>query len=85
MRFAERVARRGVRGIKKNKRIVLVTPLARLLYWTKRISPAFLDGLNHISRKKRPRPLDTSNADRPPEFDLFIAGETIALRRNEAA
>ncbi len=36
----ELVARRGVRGIKKNKRLVLVTPLARLLYWAKRISPA---------------------------------------------
>jgi short-subunit dehydrogenase len=81
----ERVARRGVRGIKKNKRIVLVTPLARLLYWTKRISPAFLDGLNHISRKKRPRPLDTSNAERPPQFDFAISTDKSALSSSQAA
>jgi len=64
------VARRGVRGIKKNRRIVLVTPLARLLYWTKRISPAFLDGLNHISRKRRPRSAGSNQLDPPTQFDL---------------
>src|SRR5690606_27261705 len=56
----EVVARRGIRGIKRNKRLVLVTPLARFLYWAKRISPALLDGLNHISRKKRRGPIDAS-------------------------
>ncbi len=66
----ERVARRGVRGIKRNRRLVLVTPLARLLYWTKRISPSLLDNLNHISRKKRPAPIDSSAAPAPPQFDL---------------
>ncbi len=66
----ELVARRGVRGIKKNKRLVLVTPLARLLYWTKRLSPALLDNLNHISRKKRPPPVDTAQAEPPPLFEL---------------
>jgi short-subunit dehydrogenase len=66
----ELVARRGVRGIKKNKRLVLVTPLARLLYWTKRLSPALLDNLNHISRKKRPPSIDTSTAESPSQFDL---------------
>jgi short-subunit dehydrogenase len=66
----ELVARRGVRGIKRNKRLVLVTPLARLLYWSKRISPALLDGLNHISRKKRHTPIDASKLETPPQFEL---------------
>jgi short-subunit dehydrogenase len=66
----EWVARRGVWGIKRNKRMVLVTPLARLLYAMKRISPGFLDWLNHVSRRKRPIAGDTSNAERPPQFEL---------------
>jgi short-subunit dehydrogenase len=66
----ELVARRGVRGIKRNKRLVLVTPLARLLYWLKRISPALLDGLNHISRKKKSGPIDASGWEAPPQFDM---------------
>jgi short-subunit dehydrogenase len=79
------VARRGVRGIKRNKRIVLVTPLARLLYWTKRISPGFLDALNHISRKRRPKAPDTSAADPPPQFDLALLAESAAESKRDAA
>ncbi|HZZ29176.1 MAG TPA: SDR family oxidoreductase [Pirellulales bacterium] len=66
----EYVARRGVWAIKRNKRMVLVTPLARLLYALKRISPALLDGLNHVSRKKRPVAADSSAVELPPQFDL---------------
>jgi short-subunit dehydrogenase len=66
----ELVAKRGVRGIKKNRRLVLVTPLARLLYWAKRFSPAALDGLNHISRKKRPAPVDPATVEAPPQFEF---------------
>jgi short-subunit dehydrogenase len=81
----ELVARRGVRGIKRNRRIVLVTPLARLLYWTKRISPGFLDALNHISRKRRPKASDTSAAELPPQFDLVQQTEFIQPPKREAA
>lgn len=81
----ELVARRGVRGIKKNKRLVLVTPLARLLYWAKRIAPGVLDGLNHISRKKRPRPIDASAAERPPQFDMIAATKQAGSQQLEAA
>jgi short-subunit dehydrogenase len=81
----ELVARRGVRGIKRNRRIVLVTPLARLLYWTKRISPGFLDALNHISRKRRPKASDTSAAELPPQFDLVPQTEFIQPPKREAA
>ena len=81
----ELVARRGLRGIKKNKRLVLVTPLARLLYWAKRFSPALLDGLNHVSRKKRPEPIDASTAGRPPQFDLAAALTSGEASKREAA
>jgi short-subunit dehydrogenase len=81
----ELVARRAVRAIKKNKRIVLVTPLARLLYWAKRISPGLLDSLNNIQRKKHERRIDTALAERPPQFDLERLGDTLELRRSEAA
>jgi short-subunit dehydrogenase len=81
----ELVARRGVRGIKRNKRLVLVTPLARLLYWAKRISPAMLDGLNHISRKKRPAPVDAGAAERPAQFDLGPASAVRRSQQQEAA
>jgi short-subunit dehydrogenase len=80
----ELVARRGLRGIKKNKRLVLVTPLARFLYWAKRISPGLLDGLNHVSRKKRLEPIDASAAERPPQFDL-AATKTGESPKREAA
>lgn len=84
------VARRAVRAIKKNKRMVLITPLARLLYWSKRISPGLLDAVNHMSRKKRPAPVDTSHAERPPQFDLLRLGDTVEMKtvemkRSEAA
>ncbi len=78
------VARRGVRGIKKNKRLVLVTPLARLLYWLKRISPGLLDGLNHVSRRRRPAAIDASAAERPPQFELATL-QSDAAKQREAA
>jgi short-subunit dehydrogenase len=81
----EWVARRGLRGIKKNKRMVLVTPLARLLYVMKRISPGFLDALNHISRGKRPIAADTSHAEPPPVFELAVVDSLVNSPRIAAA
>jgi short-subunit dehydrogenase len=80
----ETVARRGVRGIKRNKRLVLVTLLASFLYWSKRISPALLDGINHISRKKKRGPIDASQIEAPEQFELQVAAES-ATRVNRAA
>jgi short-subunit dehydrogenase len=80
----EWVARRGVRGIKKNKRLVLVTPLARLLYAMKRISPAFLDGLNHISRRKKPVAGDTSNAEPPEQLEMCVPDDSSAEQAKAA-
>jgi short-subunit dehydrogenase len=81
----ELVARRCVRAIKRNRRLMLITPLARVLYWAKRLTPGLLDGINHISRKKRPVAIDTSHAEPPPQFDLLCLGDTLELKRNEAA
>ena len=39
---AERVAAKGIRGIKKNKRMVLVTPMAYMLYYIKRLVAGLL-------------------------------------------
>lgn len=81
----EWVARCGVRAIKRNKRIVLITPLARLLYAMKRISPGFLDWLNHVSRRKRPVAPDTSRAESPSQFDLARTDNSASLKPSRAA
>lgn len=49
----EQVAARAIRAIRRNRRMVLITPMAHLLYNVKRFAPWFLDALNHIGRKKR--------------------------------
>ena len=52
---AERVAKKGIRGLKKNKAIVLVSPMAYGLYYIKRIAPWFLDFIARLSRKSKAR------------------------------
>jgi short-subunit dehydrogenase len=81
----ELVARRGVWGIKKNKRLVLVTPLARLLYVLKRLSPALLDWLNHVSRRRKPTAGDTSGAPCPEQFELAAGDGESSVPRTAAA
>jgi short-subunit dehydrogenase len=49
----ERVAAAAVQAILHNKRMVLLTPLAHVLYSLKRFAPWFLDFLNHIGRKRK--------------------------------
>lgn len=51
------VARRAVKAIRKNKRMVLITPLAHVLHQTKKFAPWFLDLLNHVGRKKQHAPV----------------------------
>ncbi|HTQ39361.1 MAG TPA: SDR family oxidoreductase [Pirellulales bacterium] len=79
------VARRGVSGIKRNKRLVLVTPLARLLFALKRISPAFLDSLNHVTRRRRPVPADTTHTEPPPQFEMALTDLAAVVSQNVAA
>jgi NAD(P)-dependent dehydrogenase (short-subunit alcohol dehydrogenase family)/pimeloyl-ACP methyl ester carboxylesterase len=49
----EQVARKAIRGIRKNSSVVLVTPMAYALSYIKRLSPGLLDWLNCLGRKKR--------------------------------
>lgn len=49
----EQVASRAIRAIRRNRRMVLITPMAHLLYNVKRFAPWLLDALNHLGRKKR--------------------------------
>lgn len=51
----ERVAKLTVRAIKKNKRQVLITPMAHGLYQMKRFVPGLIDFANQLSRKKKKR------------------------------
>ena len=52
----EKVARKVVKAIRKNRRVVLATPLAYLLYYVRRIAPGLLIGVQRLSRKnKRPK------------------------------
>lgn len=58
----EKVAKKGVRAIYKNKAMVLVSPMAYLLYYTKRIAPWFLDSIARLSRKSKARRLSEAQA-----------------------
>ncbi len=49
----DRVAQKAIQAVRKNRRLVLLTPLAHVLYQTKRFAPWFLDLLNHTGRKKK--------------------------------
>lgn len=49
----ERVAKVAVKAIRRNRRMVVVEPFARLLVTTKRIWPGLLDFLFHLNRRKR--------------------------------
>jgi len=49
------IADKAVRAIQKNRRLVVITPIAHLLFNAKRFAPGFLDLLNHFTlRKRRP-------------------------------
>jgi short-subunit dehydrogenase len=62
---AQRVARRTVRAIRRNHGLVVMTPVARLLYWFKRLSPRLLDALQRIRRKKKKPPAPPDAAAGP--------------------
>jgi short-subunit dehydrogenase len=47
------VAAKTIRGIYLNRRLVLVTPLAYLLYYAKRFAPGLLDGLYRVRRRAK--------------------------------
>ena len=47
------VARKAVRAIRRNQRLVLITPLAHLLYYMKRFVPWLPDLMSRLSFKRR--------------------------------
>ena len=49
----EGVARRAIRAIRRNKRMVLITPLAHLLYNLHRFAPWLIDLMNQAGRRKK--------------------------------
>ncbi len=50
---AERVADKTIRGINRDKRLVLVTPLAYVLYYLNRFAPYVFDVMNRWGRRRR--------------------------------
>lgn len=49
----ERVARIALKAIRRNRRQVLITPLAHLLWNLKKFAPWLIDFANHLGRKKK--------------------------------
>jgi len=49
----ETIARKAVRSIQRNRRMVLVSPMAHILFNAKRFAPGLLDLLHHVKRKKK--------------------------------
>jgi NAD(P)-dependent dehydrogenase (short-subunit alcohol dehydrogenase family) len=56
------VARKAIRAIRRNRRLVLVTPLAHLLFHLKRWTPWIFDLMNQLSRKRQKRRMDEDDA-----------------------
>ena len=52
---AERVAKLTLKAIRRNRRMVLITPMAHGLFQIKRFFPDLLDRVSQFSRKKRRR------------------------------
>lgn len=48
----QRVAEKTVQGIRRNRPLVLVSPLAYVLHYTKRFAPGLLDILQHLGRRR---------------------------------
>jgi 3-oxoacyl-[acyl-carrier protein] reductase len=49
----EVVARKAIRGVYRNQRMVLVTPLAYAAYYLKRFAPGLLDWASHLGRRRK--------------------------------
>jgi len=58
----DKIAQKTIKGIKRNRRIVVATPLAHILFNTKRYAPWLLDMLNAAGRRKKPRVIPTQEA-----------------------
>jgi len=78
----DRVAVKTIRAIRRDQRLVLVSPLAHLLYAVKRATPWFLDALQRVGRRKKMRRKAAEWAARRPTNGPEAAENG---RRNKAA
>jgi short-subunit dehydrogenase len=51
----QRVAQKALRGIRKDKRLVVVSPLAHIAYWVRRLIPGLVDSLYRFGRRQKIR------------------------------
>lgn len=77
----ERVAVAAVRAIEKNRRFVLLTPLAHVLYNAKRFVPGLLDWMHQLGRRKSRPALESADVLRPFETDARPSEEATPVRR----
>lgn len=62
------VAAGAIKAIRRNKRQLLIGPLAHLLSWLNWLAPGVIDFLNHFSRGKKKRsPVTTATTNSVPE------------------
>jgi short-subunit dehydrogenase len=61
----ERVAKKALRGIRKDKRMVVVSPLAHVAYWVRRLVPGLIDSFYRIGRRQKIRAKQRSSVDSP--------------------
>jgi short-subunit dehydrogenase len=78
----ETVARKAVKAIRGNRRMMLVTPMAHLLWNTKRFLPGLLDFANHVGRKRKKQPTQTDVASPSPTQPPSIAKTPTAQPTN---
>jgi NAD(P)-dependent dehydrogenase (short-subunit alcohol dehydrogenase family) len=60
----------ALRAIRKNRRLVVITPVAHLLFNAKRFTPWFLDWLNHFTLRRR-RPIAAATSHPAPVLRPF--------------
>jgi len=85
----EAVAKKAIRAIQKNRGMVVITPMAHLLWRAKRLMPGVLDWLNRLTRKKHKpaaaiRQSNSPETSAPPHFKSATA-ETSANSDRHAA
>jgi short-subunit dehydrogenase len=68
------IADKAVHAIRKNRRLVVITPIAHLLFNAKRFAPWFLDLLNHFTLRKR-RAAAGATAKATPGLRPFVPAE----------
>ncbi len=80
----ERVASLTIRAIRKNKRQVLITPMAHGLYQLKRFAPWLIDFANQFSRSKSKRRRQRIQADLARQAERRAAGSQQDARLSDS-